>query len=118
MPSDYEEMYAAWREEKKRIASMRKAVSGSGAQSFTPFFAERVMQRIQELTPTEKSPDLFIESLIAVFRPIAVGAAVLVIVLLSYNMIKSDRLSLAGAFAEPEVSIEEAFDPTITLAME
>lgn len=106
------------REEKKRVVSMRNAVSGSGVQSFKPFFAERVMRRIQQLKPTEKSPDLFFESLMAVFRPIAVGAAVVVIILLSYNMIKSDRLSLAGAFAEPEVSIEEAFDPTVTLAME
>lgn len=108
----------ALRKEKKRIASLRKAVSDHAAESFEPFFAERVMQRIKHSRQAEKSPDLFFESLFAVFRPIAVGAVVLLIILLSYNIIKSDRLSLASAFAEPEVSLEEAFDPTFVFSME
>jgi len=108
----------ALREEKKRIASLRKAVSGHAAESFEPFFAERVMRRIKQFRQAEKSPDLFFESLFAVFRPVAVGAVVLLIVLLSYNIIKSDRLSLASAFAEPEVSLAEAFDPTLAFSME
>lgn len=108
----------ALREEKKRIKSLREAISNHAAESFEPFFAERVMQRIERSRQAEKSPDQFFESLFAVFRPVAVGAVVLLIILLSYNMIKSDRLSLASAFAEPEVSLEEAFDPTLAFSME
>ena len=108
----------ALRDEKNRIVSMRKAVSGSAARSFKPFFAERVMQQIQQSHQNAVKQDPFFESLLAVFRPVAMGAAVMMIILLTYNMIKSDRLSLAGAFAEPEVTLEEAFDPTTMLAME
>jgi hypothetical protein len=43
---------------------------------------------------------------------------VLVIGLVSYNMIRKDRISLAAAFAEPEVTLEEAYDPTLILEME
>jgi len=108
----------ALREEKTRIVTMRKAVSGNAARSFKPYFAERVMQRIEKTRQEQTKQDPFFESLLAVFRPVAMGAAVLMIILLTYNMIKSDRLSLAGAFAEPEVTLEEAFDPTTMLAME
>ena len=108
----------ALRQEKKRIESIRKSVAHSAAHSFKPFFADRVMQRIEKSRQEQTESDPFFESLIAVFRPVAMGAAVLMIVLLTFNMIKSDRLSLAGAFAEPEVTLAEAFDPTLTLAME
>ena len=108
----------ALRDEKNRIVTMRKAVSGSAARSFKPFFAERVMQRIENIRQKQTKKDPFFESLLAVFRPVAMGAAILMIILLTYNMIKSDRLSLAGAFAEPEVTLEEAFDPTTMLVME
>ena len=104
--------------EKERISAMRRSVSGSAAQSFKPFFGDRVMRRIEQSRREGKNPDVFFESFLAVFRPIAVGAAVLVIALISYNMIKSNRISLAGAFAEPEVTLEEAYDPTLTFAME
>ncbi len=106
------------REEKESIAIMRQSVSDSAAKSFEPFFAERVMQKIQTSSKIEKGNDPFFESLFNLFRPLALGAAVLTIILLSYNIIKSDRVSLAGAFAEPVVTLEEAFDPALTLALE
>ncbi|MFH1943550.1 MAG: hypothetical protein ABIL68_15715 [bacterium] len=105
-------------EENKRIAKMRRSVSDSAAQSFRPFFSRRVMRRIEESRVEGKNGEAFFEALVAVFRPVAVGVAVVIVVLLSYNIIKSDRVSLAGAFAEPQLTLEEAFDPTITFAME
>ena len=108
----------ALRQEKKRIESIRQSLIESTVHAFKPHFAERVMQQIEKERQKQTESDPFFESLIAVFRPVAMGAAILMIVLLTFNMIKSDRLSLAGAFAEPEVTLAEAFDPTLTLAME
>ena len=62
--------------------------------------------------------EIYFDSLISIFRPIVIGAAILLIAIMSYNVIKTDQLSLAGAFATPEVTLEEASDPTLTLAME
>ncbi len=106
------------REEKRQINTMRTAISDSPAKSFKPFFTDKVMQRISSFNNAKTTPDTFFESLFTIFRPVFVTATILLIALLSYNLIKSDQPSLAGAFAEPEVTLEQAIDPTFLLTME
>ena len=106
------------RDEKDRLRAIREAVSSGAARSFEPFFAERVMQGVRELKTPEGGQDLFFQSLFSVFRPLAATAAIFVIALLSLNLITNDSLSVASAFAMPDVTVEEAFDPTLTLALE
>ena len=103
------------REEKQRLEAIRHSVTSSTSHTFEPFFAERVMRRIEQ-KKSQQEP--FFDALLAVFRPVFVGAVVMVIGLVSYNMIRKDRISLAAAFAEPEVTLEEAYDPTLILEME
>jgi anti-sigma factor RsiW len=103
------------REEKIRIAQMRTVISDSGQRSFQPFFAEKVMRRIREAKRTQES---FFDSLIEVFRPVAIAATILFIVLLAYNLFKSDNKSLASALAEPEITLEQSLDPTLALVVE
>jgi hypothetical protein len=102
-------------EERDRIVHMRAMISDGSVPSFHPFFAEKVMRRIRE---AERSQESFFDSLIEVFRPVAIAATIFFIVLLSYNLLKSDKISLASAFAEPEIRLEQALDPTLTLVME
>ena len=64
------------------------------------------------------STDPVYESMVAFFRPLAVGAAFVVVILLSYNLLRSDRVTLAAAFAEPQVTLEEAYDPFLYFEME
>jgi hypothetical protein len=103
------------REEKSRIAQMRTVISDSGRESFKPFFAEKLIRRIREAKQAQES---FFDSLIYVFRPVVIAATILLIVLMSYNLFKSDHKSVASAFAEPEITLEHALDPTISLVME
>jgi len=103
------------REEKIRIDQMRTVISDSCQESFHPFFAEKVMRQIREAERTQES---FFDSLIYVFRPVAIAATILFIVLMSYNLVKSDNISLASAFAVPEITLEHALDPTLSLVME
>jgi anti-sigma factor RsiW len=105
----------ALRREKQSIESMRRAAASGAKRAFRPQFSQRVMRRIRQSEITEIP---FFEALIAEFRPLAIGAAVLVIALLSYNIIRSDQISLASAFAEPEITLEEVYDPTLMLSME
>jgi len=103
------------RDERDRIAQMRSTISNSSAPSFQPFFAEKVMRRIRE---ADRKQENFFDSLIEVFRPVAIAATILFIVLLSYNLFKSDKVTLASALAEPEFTLEQSLDPTLTLVME
>jgi anti-sigma factor RsiW len=103
------------RAEKNRIAHMRTMIADSGQKSFQPFFAEKVMRRIRQAA---RAPESFVDSLIAVFRPVAIAATILFIALLSYNLFNSDHKSLAGAFAEPEIKLEHSLDPALALVME
>jgi len=102
------------KKEKERIAKMRTLVSNSGEQTFHPFFAEKVMRRIRE----KQTQENFLDSLVHVFRPIAIAATISLIGLMTYNVFKSDDISLASAFAQPEVTLEHALDPTLSLALE
>ena len=102
-------------EEKVRIAQLRTTISDSAAKSFKPFFAEKVIRKIKE---QEGVQETFFESLMYVFRPVAIAAVVLLITLVSYNLVKSDNISLASAFAEPEIGLEQVLEPTLPLAME
>ena len=101
--------------EKERIAKLRTTISDSAAQSFKPFFAEKVVRRIRE---KESVQEAFVDSLFHVFRPVAIAIAMLLITLMSYNLIKSDNISLASTFVEPEVSLEQVLEPSLPFAME
>jgi hypothetical protein len=101
--------------EKEELTRLRTIVSDEAAQSFKPFFAARVMRRIRSVPERAKNGDLFFESLITFFKPVAIAAMILLLVLFSYNMGKSKNFTLAGAFAEPEITLEEVLDPLVTL---
>ncbi|MDZ7335704.1 MAG: hypothetical protein ONB33_12265 [candidate division KSB1 bacterium] len=106
---------AALRAEKNRIEQLRSMISHSGHRTFRPFFAEKVIQKIRDYRRPAES---FVDSLITVFRPVAIAVTILLVVLLSYNLFMSEDKSLSSAFAEPEIKLEQALDPAIVWAME
>jgi hypothetical protein len=129
------------RKQREEIASMRKAVSDSGAEGFGYMFAEKVMRRIEaeragvaervgsveragsaELAgrpaaEKEAAPSLF-ESLLGAFRPVAMAGAVAVLALMAYNVIDSREVSLSAALGLPETTLEEALDSPLASVLE
>jgi hypothetical protein len=103
------------REEKSRITQMRTAISNSGQLSFKPFFAEKVIRRIREAQQVQES---FFDSLIYVFRPVVIAVTILLLALMSFNLFNSNHKTVATAFGEPEITLEHALDPTVSLVME
>ena len=99
---------AELRAEKERLLAMRAMVSDSGANSFQPFFAEKVMRRIRN---AESAQESFLDSLIAVFRPVAIAAFIILVMLISYNLKKTENYTLAGALGEHKATLEEIVDP-------
>jgi hypothetical protein len=92
------------RAEKKRIEATRNLMSSHAARSFKPFFVARVMQRIQAETAGQ---DDFFESLIWIFRRLALVGALTVVILFASALWFGKASSVATLFGMPQVTIED-----------
>ena len=106
------------RAEKVRIDEIRSLVQTSGEKTFHSFFTDKVMLRIRERKQELSREDAFFDALVGLFRPVVIGAAILFLGLISYNIIKSGEISLESAFAEPQVTLEQVIDPALSLKLE
>lgn len=91
------------REEKKQLAAVRELIASGAVRKFQPFFAARVMQRIQ----AETSEEDFFESLIWMFRRVALAGALTVILLFASALLTGRASSLSTLFGMPQVTIED-----------
>jgi hypothetical protein len=98
------------REEKERLLIQRKTVAESASQSFGPFFAERVVNRIEGLDQKKNGLEVFYESFMATFRKVAVVSAAVLVLLISYNVIKSDIVPEEELFFVADTTMEEILD--------
>ncbi len=79
------------RQEQAGIAAARQMITVNSRMSFNPFFAERVMRRIQNLREKpDPAYDLF-ESLVYMFRRVAVACLIAVIILFSVQLFSKDN---------------------------
>lgn len=97
------------RKEKEQILAQRRTVSDSAERSFKPFFAERLMNRIDSIFE-KNGLEIFYETLKSVFRRFAIVSAVIMIVLISYNLATRDNLSSEEIFYASDVTFEEILD--------
>ena len=104
------------RAERERIAEMRRAL-GSVNEDFGPFFAERVMNRL-EARPAENGLENLFQSLLLSFRRVALAGAIVAVGLLSYNLISTGDLSLNGAFAATETTLEDVLQSPLATTLE
>ena len=81
------------RKEKEQILAQRRALEESSAPSFKPFFAERVMNRIETLGQKKNGFESFYETLLLMFRRFAIVGAAILLLLLIYNIQTGDILS-------------------------
>ncbi len=122
-PEEEEQLRLALRQseelriEKEKIAALRDDITSGKSQSFEPFFADRVMGKLYDME-NKKEEEYFFEWLFALFRPLAIAATILIIIAIGYNIGSSGQISLEGALAIPDVTLDEVYDPTLTLAME
>ncbi|MBN2010115.1 hypothetical protein JW960_12290 [candidate division KSB1 bacterium] len=107
------------RREKAVLERLRQRVTDSSVDTkFRPFFADRVMSRIRSQTATGLRIESVWEGIIAAFRPIAIAATVVMIVLISYNLFKSKTISVASALGEPDITLEQVVDPAFVMNWE
>ena len=91
------------RAERERILAQRRNIAGVAATSFGPLFAERVMSRIRRM---DQSVDPFYEALKSAFRKFAVAGTILVILLLSYNLVKENSFNSEEIFFTADTTFE------------
>lgn len=94
------------RAEKEQILARREAVSKTASLSFRPFFAERVMNRIQEISQ-KNGLEAYYETFKAIFRRFAIVGAVVMIALIVYNLGAGDSLSAEEIFYASDVTLDE-----------
>ena len=105
------------KQEKEQIVQLRKNIKEGKASSFKPFFAERVLNRIQA-SGKNREEETFFNSLFVLFRPVAIAAAVLTIFVAGYNIANSGNVSLEGALAIPEVTLDDAYETSLAVVIE
>jgi hypothetical protein len=98
------------RKEKERVLAQRQAVAASASQSFSPFFTDRVMSRIEGLGQKKNGWEAFYEGFMAAFRKVAIVSAVVLVLLISYNVIKSDIVPEDELFFMADTTMEEILD--------
>ena len=97
--------------EKESMESIRHTLSQSRRPQFRPFFTDRVLRRIDAMTFTRRE-DPFFNALKHTFRPILFTAAILIVVIISFNAVRNDASFIAGLFGTNEIGLEETFDLT------
>ncbi|MFZ5979388.1 MAG: hypothetical protein ACOYVF_02045 [Candidatus Zixiibacteriota bacterium] len=98
------------RREKEAIEEMRQALAAGKPEGFQPFFAEKVMNRIETME-TESEPSVhFMESLMVYFRPMAIIATTAVLILLAINLKTGGNWSIQSALGLEENETEMLYE--------
>jgi len=102
----------------KQIQSLRQTIAKAGSFTFKPFFAERVMSKINVAPSRITDVETYFDSLFATFKPVAIAVVIILFSLLTFNLTQTRNFTLAGALGEKKVILEEMVDPFFTLTME
>ena len=76
------------------------------------------MNKIHATRSHKNEAETFFDSLFAIFKPVAIAAAIILFSLLTYNLKRTENYTLAGALGEKKIMLEEIVDPIYTLTME
>jgi anti-sigma factor RsiW len=104
--------------ERDRLSALRQTLGAGRRTSFEPFLAERVLRRIQAGTVPDMNLEGILDSLMLVFRRVAVVGAVIAVAVIAFNLSRGDGVSLNAALAIPEDSIDRVLDAPLSLSLE
>lgn len=102
----------------QRLEKLNGRFAEHRIDSFGPWFAERVMNKIQSLPTKELVYESFLKNLLPMFRRVALISSVVFILILGFNISTSSKPNVAGAFGLDRMSIDELADPYNYLTLE
>ena len=99
----------ALRQEKEDILALRTAAATTAVHSFKPFFADRVMEKINRYAGKPNGLDVqaFYDSLVYVFRRFALAGALASIILFIFTLRIGELLSVEEAIIMPDLTVRE-----------
>ena len=97
---------AELRSEKRRLTDLRNLITSSSAESFRPFFIERIMDAVAGRGLARTPVNGWQSALGEVFRPVAIAATLTIVGLLILGLSTTGNLSLEGLLGIPEYSLE------------
>jgi hypothetical protein len=86
---------------RNELLQLKQLTESKNSSSFSPFFTERVIARLQE--PKESLADRFF----SVFRPIAFSALVLTVLFSSYNILHVNSFTLFAPLGIHSQTLEQ-----------
>ena len=114
------------RDEYERLVRLRSLVENQESPTFRADFSQRVMERLAaesaampaSKTGSEAMPG-FEDALSLMFRKVAVAASVAAVLLLTYNLVTSETVSITTSFGlTEELYPEDLYDARIALESE
>jgi anti-sigma factor RsiW len=106
------------RSERRELLEMRRRLSTGAAHSFSPFFAERVINKIRTARGEGSIGTPFFESLQYMFKRVAIVAAGVAALLLIYNLNQGGSVSIAAAFGAEKGGIEQVLTAPVDETLE
>ncbi|TFG94553.1 MAG: hypothetical protein E4H13_14715 [Calditrichales bacterium] len=100
-----------------QVSRMRDRVKSLPEPVFSYRFTEKVMQKIISAGQID-TQELFFNTIFRLFKPVAVGALMLILVIAVFNMASIGDISVEAALGVPDISLEDTFDPVISLIAE
>ncbi len=97
----------ALRDEKELVLSRRQAVTDNAERAFRPYFADRVMAQIAAIGDKKEPQESFYNALMYGFKRLAVVGALVVIVLLFFNVFQGHIIPVDEVFFASDLVFEE-----------
>lgn len=114
------------RDEYERLVRLRSLVENQESPSFRADFSQRVMERLaaepeagSASNPAGETTLAFEDALSHMFRKVAVAASIAAVLLLTYNLVTSESVSINTSFGlTEELYPEDLYDARIALESE
>lgn len=98
-----------------QIKKIRKAVNDVSEESFKPFFEERLLNKMFNIEKKESPLSNWVDSLNKSFRQVAYTAAIILALLVFYNVNNGNISSIENLLGIYRTPIEYALDPSVQI---
>jgi len=102
---NYKKQYPEFQKETALVLEIRKNLMGNNDETFSPFFAEKVVNNLAAAAKKMQNNDNF-NALLSVFRPVAFATSLVIAGILIYNLNGSNVYHMEDIFGIPAIGIE------------
>lgn len=98
------------RRTRAEILAVRRAAADSAAGEFGPGFADRVLAAAKTEDPEPEAVDTVFEALLAVFKPVAVATAALLVLLVIYSVSRGELIPKGEVYYASDITMNRVLE--------